>query len=78
MDISTISTSLPCDIPSSDVKILEGHTSEVWAYPASCISLPFLIGCLVYPELVSQLPTGFCLCMESIRFAACIWVSLLS
>uniref|UniRef100_A0A2N9IYG1 Uncharacterized protein n=1 Tax=Fagus sylvatica TaxID=28930 RepID=A0A2N9IYG1_FAGSY len=31
MDISTISTSLPCDIPSSDVKILEGHTSEVFA-----------------------------------------------
>ncbi|XP_065623212.1 WD40 repeat-containing protein HOS15 isoform X2 [Quercus suber] len=31
MDISTSSTSLPCEIPSSDVKILEGHTSEVFA-----------------------------------------------
>ncbi|XP_075643372.1 WD40 repeat-containing protein HOS15-like isoform X1 [Castanea sativa] len=31
MDISTGSTSLPCEIPSSDVKILEGHTSEVFA-----------------------------------------------
>jgi WD40 repeat protein len=33
MDISTSSTSLPCDISSCDVTILEGHTSEVWSYP---------------------------------------------
>ncbi|KAF3446592.1 hypothetical protein FNV43_RR11772 [Rhamnella rubrinervis] len=31
MEISTSSTSLPCEIPSSDVTILEGHTSEVFA-----------------------------------------------
>ncbi|KAE8100108.1 hypothetical protein FH972_018035 [Carpinus fangiana] len=31
MDISTSSTSLPCDISSCDVTILEGHTSEVFA-----------------------------------------------
>ncbi|XP_055810884.1 WD40 repeat-containing protein HOS15-like isoform X2 [Solanum dulcamara] len=30
MDISTVSTSLPCEIPSSDVMVLEGHTSEVF------------------------------------------------
>lgn len=29
IDISTASTSLACEIPSSDVTILEGHTSEV-------------------------------------------------
>uniref|UniRef100_A0A5B6YHJ6 Putative F-box-like/WD repeat-containing protein TBL1XR1 isoform X1 n=1 Tax=Davidia involucrata TaxID=16924 RepID=A0A5B6YHJ6_DAVIN len=31
MEISTSSTSLPCEIPSCDVTILEGHTSEVFA-----------------------------------------------
>ncbi|XP_061339985.1 WD40 repeat-containing protein HOS15-like isoform X2 [Gastrolobium bilobum] len=31
MDICTTSTSQPCEIPSSDVTILEGHTSEVCA-----------------------------------------------
>eukprot|EP00258_Populus_trichocarpa_P045099 XP_024461118.1 WD40 repeat-containing protein HOS15 isoform X2 [Populus trichocarpa] len=31
MDISTASTSQTCEIPSSDVMILEGHTSEVCA-----------------------------------------------
>ncbi|KAJ1403201.1 WD40/YVTN repeat-like-containing domain superfamily [Sesbania bispinosa] len=31
MDISTTSTHQPCEIPSSDVTILEGHTSEVCA-----------------------------------------------
>ncbi|KAE9597651.1 hypothetical protein Lal_00041596 [Lupinus albus] len=31
MDISTASTSQPCEIPSSDVTVLEGHTSEVCA-----------------------------------------------
>ncbi|KAK9949058.1 hypothetical protein M0R45_004603 [Rubus argutus] len=31
IDISTASTSLACEIPSSDVTILEGHTSEVCA-----------------------------------------------
>ncbi|KAE7999670.1 hypothetical protein FH972_004076 [Carpinus fangiana] len=31
MDISTTSTTQPCEIPSSDVTILEGHTSEVCA-----------------------------------------------
>ncbi|KAI4315018.1 hypothetical protein L6164_027869 [Bauhinia variegata] len=31
MDISTTSTSQPCEIPSSDVTILDGHTSEVCA-----------------------------------------------
>ncbi|XP_055821413.1 WD40 repeat-containing protein HOS15-like [Solanum dulcamara] len=30
MDISTVSTYLPCEIPSSDVIVLEGHTSEVF------------------------------------------------
>jgi len=29
MDISITSTSQTCEIPSSDVMILEGHTSEV-------------------------------------------------
>lgn len=29
MDICTTSTSQPCEIPGSDVTILEGHTSEV-------------------------------------------------
>ena len=29
MDISTSSTFQACEIPSSDVTILEGHTSEV-------------------------------------------------
>lgn len=29
MDISTAPTSQACEIPSSDVTILEGHTSEV-------------------------------------------------
>lgn len=33
MEISTSSSSLPCEIPSSDVTILEGHTSEVNLYP---------------------------------------------
>jgi transducin (beta)-like 1 len=32
MDISITSTSQTCEIPSSDVMILEGHTSEVWAF----------------------------------------------
>ncbi|XP_010271371.1 PREDICTED: F-box-like/WD repeat-containing protein TBL1XR1 [Nelumbo nucifera] len=31
MDICVNSPSLPCEIPSSDVAILEGHTSEVFA-----------------------------------------------
>ncbi|XP_062154641.1 WD40 repeat-containing protein HOS15 isoform X2 [Alnus glutinosa] len=31
MDISTTLTTQPCEIPSSDVTILEGHTSEVCA-----------------------------------------------
>ncbi|KAL5753064.1 hypothetical protein ACOSP7_023241 [Xanthoceras sorbifolium] len=31
MDIATTSSSLSCEIPSSDVTILEGHTSEVCA-----------------------------------------------
>ncbi|XP_015884994.1 WD40 repeat-containing protein HOS15 isoform X1 [Ziziphus jujuba] len=31
MEISTSSTSVPCEIPSCDVTILEGHTSEVFA-----------------------------------------------
>ncbi|TKY70620.1 F-box/WD repeat-containing protein TBL1XR1 [Spatholobus suberectus] len=31
MDISTASTSQPCEIPRSDVTVLEGHTSEVCA-----------------------------------------------
>ncbi|XP_014519436.1 WD40 repeat-containing protein HOS15 isoform X2 [Vigna radiata var. radiata] len=31
MDISTVSTSQPCEIRSSDVIVLEGHTSEVCA-----------------------------------------------
>ncbi|KAA8528484.1 hypothetical protein F0562_035839 [Nyssa sinensis] len=30
MEISTSSTSLPCEIPSCDVTVLEGHTSEVF------------------------------------------------
>ena len=30
MDICTSSTSLPCEIPSCNVTVLEGHTSEVW------------------------------------------------
>ncbi|MCD7470778.1 hypothetical protein HAX54_010888 [Datura stramonium] len=30
MDICTVSTSLPCEIPSCDVMVLEGHTSEVF------------------------------------------------
>lgn len=33
MDITPISTSLPCEIPSRDLTVLEGHTSEVWIYP---------------------------------------------
>ena len=32
MDISTASTSQTCEIPSSDVMILEGHTSEVGTF----------------------------------------------
>ncbi|KAM0968333.1 hypothetical protein ACFX2J_016602 [Malus domestica] len=31
MDITPISTSLPCEIPSRDLTVLEGHTSEVFA-----------------------------------------------
>ncbi|XP_061341149.1 WD40 repeat-containing protein HOS15-like isoform X2 [Gastrolobium bilobum] len=31
MDISTTPTSMPCEIPGSDVTVLEGHTSEVCA-----------------------------------------------
>ncbi|KAI4387243.1 hypothetical protein MLD38_005088 [Melastoma candidum] len=31
MDTSTVSTSQPCEIPPTDVMILEGHTSEVCA-----------------------------------------------
>ncbi|XP_016507207.1 WD40 repeat-containing protein HOS15 isoform X1 [Nicotiana tabacum] len=31
MEVCTSSTSLPCEIPSSDVMVLEGHTSEVFA-----------------------------------------------
>lgn len=31
MEISPSSTYLPCEIPSCDVKVLEGHTSEVFA-----------------------------------------------
>ena len=31
MDITPASTSQACEIPSSDVTILEGHTSEVGA-----------------------------------------------
>ncbi|KAK4354718.1 hypothetical protein RND71_026912 [Anisodus tanguticus] len=30
MEICTVSTSLPCEIPSCDVMVLEGHTSEVF------------------------------------------------
>lgn len=29
MDISMDTASLPCEIPSSDVTVLKGHTSEV-------------------------------------------------
>lgn len=31
MEICTTSVSLPCEIPTSDVTVLEGHTSEVFA-----------------------------------------------
>ncbi|KAI3465299.1 hypothetical protein Pfo_021962 [Paulownia fortunei] len=31
MDICTSSASLPCEIPNSDVTVLQGHTSEVFA-----------------------------------------------
>ncbi|CAN4115138.1 unnamed protein product [Withania somnifera] len=31
MDICTVSTSLPCEISSCDVMVLEGHTSEVFS-----------------------------------------------
>ncbi|XP_024007494.1 WD40 repeat-containing protein HOS15 isoform X2 [Eutrema salsugineum] len=42
MDITMTSTSQPCHIPSSDVRILEGHTSEVcacaWSPSASLLA----------------------------------------
>lgn len=40
MDICTTSTSQPCEIPRSDVTVLEGHTSEVkYFINASCYNL---------------------------------------
>lgn len=46
MEITPSSISLPSEIPSSDVTVLEGHTSEVWIgyNPALYICLPFSIG----------------------------------
>lgn len=71
MEISQSSMLLSSEIPTFDVKVLEGHTSEVWTY-----LFDFL---LFYPLLYALLKiilflTGFCLCMESIRFTSCVWV----
>lgn len=43
MEISTTPTSMPCELPISDVKILEGHTSEVCRQP--CMPYFVLIFC---------------------------------
>ncbi|KAI7983465.1 hypothetical protein LOK49_LG15G01978 [Camellia lanceoleosa] len=47
MDISTASTSQACEIPSSDVIILKGHTSEVWACSSICFSSFFCVSSTV-------------------------------
>ncbi|KAI7983436.1 hypothetical protein LOK49_LG15G02017 [Camellia lanceoleosa] len=47
MDISTASTSRAYEIPSSDVIILEGHTSEVWACSSICFSSFFCVSSAV-------------------------------
>lgn len=43
MDISTNLTSQACQIPGSDVLVLEGHTSEVWPLTFSYYVFPLFI-----------------------------------
>jgi hypothetical protein len=52
MDISTASTSQTCEIPSSDVMILEGHTSEVGTFAilfAFYINILFFVFSICHP-----------------------------
>lgn len=77
MEICTSSVSLPCEIPSSDVTVLEGHTSEV----QSSSHLSPLFRCIWFSSLeiyiaVYLLISGFCLCLESQWFTSCIWVGI--
>lgn len=85
MDICTILPSVPCEFPSSDVTVLQGHTSEVWSYYCEILNLHFWlkeelwwIYCLVreHAFLMLLYITGFCLCMESYRVTSGFWVSL--
>lgn len=73
MDISTSSTFQAFEIPSSDVTILEGHTSEVC--DVVLLSIFSLNLFLTYSFLT--LLVGLCLCMESSWFSPCIRVCLI-
>ena len=72
MEISQSPMSSPNDTPCDDVKILKGHTSEVCTYLFSY--LPFLLPLLGLLKVILFL-AGFCLCLESISSASCVWVS---
>jgi hypothetical protein len=84
MEICTTSTSQPRQIPSSDVTILEGHTSEVRCIidaPFVCTHLKFsFIFCLCCQTLLTvvlfTIHLGVCLCLVSFRISSCIGVGV--
>jgi len=84
MDICTTSTSQPRQIPSSDVIILEGHTSEVRCiFDASFVCILFnLLSSILFmlqkslTIVLFTIHLGVCLCMVSFRISPCIRVGI--
>ena len=67
------------DSERSDVMVLEGHISEVRYDFSIGVIFCFLSDILTLQfSFVSILLLGFCLCLESRRVTACIWVSICS